>query len=607
MAEIVKKILSACVVILALAAGMEPQGAAPGASSAPQAPATTATPAPEQKPAPVYESATVLKSITRLVVVDVVATDRNGAVTDLKSDDFTVLEDGKEQKVRVFNFQQPRPLPAGSVPVALPKLPENVYSNAARYSASSALNVLLLDALNTNLPHQAYVRDQMIRYLEKMPEGQPVAVYALSTKLTLLQDFTDDPAMLKKVAKELKMKASPLQDNPAGGAGTELVPAGFADAGLVPAQMMNAMQSFEQERVAFQTDLRMTYTLNALNSIARSLSGYPGRKNLIWISEAFPLNIDPNMELSGDAFAGTRNYSTQIAEAADSLIDAQIAMYPIDARGLVTSSVFDASNPGRDRFGRSYSRPGRLAAAMSNESAQLQNVHGTMQEMADRTGGRAFYNTNGIDQAIRKSIEDGSTYYTLAYYPENKNWNGKFRKIQVKVGRPGVKLRHRMGYYAVNPAAFADKDQKQRAAAFELALSPDSPISRALPFNALVIPPVEKAPNTVLVNFGVDPHAVSFEKSADGLEHAAVECTVQAFSAKGRLVRGELTTVKAALKPETFNKVMQENFPCQQAIDLEPGSYYLRLGVRDERTGLIGTTNARVTVASAGGGPPKKP
>ncbi|HEY2115011.1 MAG TPA: VWA domain-containing protein [Candidatus Angelobacter sp.] len=201
--------------VLLLAAGMEPQAAAPGASSAPaQAPATTPAQTSEQKPAPVYESATVLKSITRLVVVDVVATDKDGAVTDLKGDDFTVLEDGKEQKIRVFNFQQPHALPAGSVAVALPKLPENVYSNAARYNASSALNVLLLDALNTNLPHQAYVRDQMIRYLEKMPEGQPVAVYALSTKLTLLQDFTDDPAVLKKVAKELKMKASPLQDIP---------------------------------------------------------------------------------------------------------------------------------------------------------------------------------------------------------------------------------------------------------------------------------------------------------------------------------------------------------------------------------------------------------
>ena len=608
MAGTYSKNLLSCFLVLILAASAKPQTATSGTSSqaTPATPQSASGPAQEQKPTPVYESATVLKSITRLVVVDVVATDKNGAVTDLVRDDFTVLEDGKEQKVRVFNFQQPRMNANGGAVVVPPKLPENVFSNVARYSASSALNVVLLDALNTNLPHQAYVRDQMIRYLEKMPEGQPVAVYILGTKLTLLQDFTSDPAVLKQVVKELKGKVSPLQDNPGGAAEPELLPAGLADSGMMPAQMLSSMERFEQERVAFQTDLRVTYTVNALNLIARSLSGYPGRKNLIWISEAFPLSINPNMELTADVFAGTRNYALQIAEAADALIDAQIAMYPIDARGLMTSSVFDASSSGRDKFGRSLGRGGRLGTAISNENAQLQSVHGAMQEVADRTGGKAFYNTNGIDSAIRKSIEDGSTYYTLAYYPENKNWNGKFRKIQVKVNRSGVKVRYRMGYYAVDPRSFADEGQK-RQAAFELALSPDSPISTELPFNALVILPAESASKTVRVNFGVDPHAISFEKLADGLEHATVECTVQAFSAKGKLVRGELTTVKAALKPDTFAKVMQDTFPCQQAIDLEPGNYYLRLGVRDDRTGLIGTTNAKVAIASVGRAPERKP
>ena len=606
------KILSGCGLILLFAAGMMSQTSTPAASSGQPSQAATApavqaqaqVPEKQQKPTPVYESATVLKSITRLVVVDVVATDKEGAVTDLKQDDFTILEDGKEQKIRVFNFQQPHPASPGAAVVATSKPPENVYSNVARFNANSALNILLMDGLNTNLPHQAYVRDQMIRYLEKMPVGQPVAVYTLSTKLTLLQDFTDDPAVLRKVAKEIKTSMSPLLDNPAGGPDAELLPAGLADAGMVPAQMLSSMQTFEQERVAFQTDLRLTYTLNALNTIARSLAGYPGRKNLIWISEAFPLTIDPNMELTGDTFAGTRNYGPQIAEAADSLIDAQIAMYPIDARGLVPSSLFDASNSGRDKFGRSMSRPGRMASAISAESAQLQSVHGAMQEMADRTGGRAFYNTNGIDSAIRKSIEDGSTYYTLAYYPEDKNWNGRFRKIHIKVNRSGVKLHYRLGYYAVNPTSYAEKSQKQQDSAFALALSPDSPIATGLPFNALVIPPAEAAPNTVRVNFGVDPHAISFERLPDGLQHAQLECTVQAFSAKGKLVRGTATTVKAALKPDTFSKVLQDTFPCQQEIDLEPGKYYLRLGVRDNRTGLIGTTNAKVAVASAA---PAKP
>jgi hypothetical protein len=172
------------------------------------------------------------------------------------------------------------------------------------------------------------------------------------------------------------------------------------------------------------------------------------------------------------------------------------------------------------------------------------------------------------------------------------------------VNRSGVKLRYRLGYYAVDPTLFAEKNQKEQDSAFALALSPDSPIATGLPFNALVMPPAEAAPKTVRVNFGVDPHAISFERLPDGLQHAQLECTVQVFSAKGKLVRGVATTVKAALKPDSFSKVMQDTFPCQQAIDLDPGNYYLRLGVRDARTGLIGTTNAKVAVASGETGKP---
>src|SRR5215470_8390562 len=199
------KMLLGCFLIIALIARVKPQQAPQqaGKESAATSPQTSApAQAQEQKPAPVYESATVLKSITRLVVVDVVATDKHGAVTDLQRDDFTILEDGKEQRVRVFNFQQPPVHVAANSPTPV-KLPENVYSNVPRYSPSSALNVLLLDALNTNLPNQAYVRGEMIRYLEKMPEGQPVAVYMLGTKLTLLQDFTSDPAVLRNVVQQL--------------------------------------------------------------------------------------------------------------------------------------------------------------------------------------------------------------------------------------------------------------------------------------------------------------------------------------------------------------------------------------------------------------------
>jgi VWFA-related protein len=598
-----------CLVALFLGPLIQPQTATqPQTASAPTQAAPAQDPQKkqpgEQSPA-AFESATVLKAVTRLVVVDVVATDKKGnAVTDLERADFTVLEDGNEQQIRVFSFEHPVMPAAGAAAQPAFNLPPNVFTNVPQYNPKSALNVVLLDGLNTTLPHQAYMRDQMIHYLQKMPEGQPVAIYTLGSKLTLLQDFTSDPEVLKEVVKRLKGHVSPLLDEPTGGPPVELLPPGLADSGQIPEQMLQAMMRFEAERTSFQTDLRVTTTLTALAAIARSLSGYPGRKNLIWISEAFPVSIDPNMELSGDVFAGTRNYGLEIAATADAMTDAQIAIYPIDARGLVAPSVFDASNTGRDRFGRSMGRPGRMATAISNESAQLQAVHGTMQDMAERTGGKAFYNRNDIDGAIRRSIEDGSTYYTLAYYPTNKDWNGKFRKIHVNVNRPGVKLRHRMGYYAVDPKIFVEQNKKMQATLFGEALNLDSPVSTSLKFKARVLPPSEQTQNKVLVSFGLDPHAITFDSQNDGLQHAVVDCVVQAYSAKGKLLKTESSTITASLKPDTYSNVMRTYFPCQQTIDLPAGSYFLRLGVRDDRTGLLGTASARVTVAEASGSAP---
>jgi len=606
-----------CLVALLLSSWSRPQTASAPAGQATPAPAGQASSGTQsaqkdQQPATVYESATVLKAVTRLVVLDIVATDKKGnAVTDLERTDFKVEEDGNEQQIRVFSFQQPAVRTAGAKP-AQPafNLPPNVFTNVPRFSSPSALNVVLLDGLNTTLPHQAYVRDQMLHYLEKMPENEPVAIYMLSSKLTLLQDFTSDPAVLKEVMKRLKSKVSPLLDNPAGGPATELLPAGAVDSGMVPDDMLQSMMRFDQERTSFQTDLRVNYTLAALTSIARALSGYPGRKNLIWISEAFPINIDPNMELTGDIFAGTRNYGAEIAAAAETLIDAQVAIYPIDARGLMTSSVFDASSTGRDQFGRSLGRdPRRMQTAISNENAQLQAVHGTMQDMAERTGGKAFYNRNDIDGAIRRSIDDGSTYYTLAYYPTNKEWNGKFRKIHLTVNRPGVKLRHRLGYYAVDPKVYVEQNKRQQATMFGEALSLDSPVSTGLKFQAEVVPPSEKTQNEVLVQFALDPQAISFDAQGDGLQHAVVDCVVQAYTDKGKFIKTNASTVNASLKPDTYTKVMRGGFPCKQTIALPAGNYFLRLGVRDDRTGLMGTANARVTVTATAAGDPeaKKP
>jgi VWFA-related protein len=220
----------------------------------------------------------VLKATTRLVLVDVVATDKKGAVADLERSDFTVLEDGTEQQIRVFSFQHPT---LGDHRPEAPRadLPDNVFTNIPSYPPTNALNVLLLDSINTTFQNQAYVRGQMLKYLEKMPEDQPIAVYLLSSngRLTLLQDFTTDPAILRSVVKNFKSKASPLLDSSAGPE-LDIVPPGLNDPGTIGGQalqsMVAAMASLEQQHASFQADLRIKYTMAALTAIS---GGHIGR------------------------------------------------------------------------------------------------------------------------------------------------------------------------------------------------------------------------------------------------------------------------------------------------------------------------------------------
>src|SRR4029077_9163837 len=334
-----------------------------------------------------------------------------------------------------------------------------------------------------------------------------------------------------------------------------------------------------------QTSVRsMDVTIAALNSLARALAGYPGRKNLIWVSEGFPLTLfpeiiyddpmpfngkappslaPPTMAMSSSFKSGAgKDFDAEVQKVANALMNAQVAVYPVDASGLQKDNHLNTIN--------------------------------TMRSLADRTGGKAFYNRNDLEVGIRTSIDDGSTYYTLEYYPENKAWDGKFRVIQIK-GRPGLSLRYRQGYFALDPGV-QDKDtEKKLARNFSDALSLDSPSATGVVFRAGVTPPTAKT-QQVTVNFAIDPHTLAFEHK-DGLEHETVSCAVAAFSEKGTLIKEEISSVTAAMKADEFEKMMKgQQFPCKRTINLKPGNYNLTLGVVDRNSRLIGTTTAWVKV-----------
>ncbi|HEY2390930.1 MAG TPA: VWA domain-containing protein, partial [Candidatus Angelobacter sp.] len=337
----------------------------------------------------------------------------------------------------------------------------------------------------------------------------------------------------------------------------------------------------------------MDISVTALNTLASALAGYPGRKNLIWVSDGFPITLFPEIisdEPDGFCFPGKgakdpgpcinpnsfsmgrmpsfgrgsgKDFEEAVEKTANALMNAQIAVYPIDESGVLKDNKI--------------------------------NTIQTMRALADRTGGKAFYNSNNVELGIRTSLDDGSTYYTLEYYPDNKNWDGKFRKIEIK-GKQSVSLRYRQGYYALDPNIKNKDTEKALAKTFWDALSLDAPSATSVLFHAGVAPSPSKA-QQVTVSFAIDPHTLAFEHKDDGLEHAQVSCAVAAFSDKGAPVKQESTTWNAAVKADEYAKMMKgAQFPCTQTLDLKPGSYNLTLGVLDRNSKLIGTTTAWVKV-----------
>lgn len=533
-----------------------------------------------------------LKTASHLVLVDVVATDGKGRpVTNLKADDFVVAEDGHPQSVRSFSFQQPA-VANDLTQTAAPPLSPGVVTNLPRYKKGDIWNVIVLDALNSPMLDQSSTRQQLLKVIDRIP-NQPAAIYILSDRLRLLQDFSTDPTALKRVIAGLDNKGSALLDNPKGGHEAERYdPAFWA---VLPASAKAAILRYEGEGTASHTRDRLQLTLDALTAIAQNLKSLPGRKNLIWVSEGFPFSIEPGTIVDARDHVSGRNYTVSISSTANALFDSQIAIYPIDSRGIATSDVYDPASRGFDAIGRGQTQIG-LTSTVSEENTNLNVVHSSMQEIAERTGGKAFYNRNEIGDAIIESMDDGTTYYTLAYSPGNHSWNGKFRRISVKSKRPGVKLRYRLGYFAIPPGA--NRSPQEQATAFAQAMDISSPVSTAILFQARVIPPSAKTKNQVVVNYLIPAAGISFEKGEDKLQHASVNCSVEVFSSSGDLLKKDGTNLTAALQPDVYNKVMREGFPCQEKLALSAGEYTLRLGVRDNTTGMIGTADTKVTVAS---------
>jgi len=525
------------------------------------------------------EATPVFRATSRLVLVDVVVTSKKGEfVRDLKATDFTVLEDGKPQRVTAFVAHAS----SGSGTAAAPiQLPPHQFTNYTALAPDHPISIILLDMLNTVITDRAYARQQMLKFLSALPQGQPVALFALGSKLQMLQGFTQSSDALVAAAKALvdKNESAHLQTTEEDLEDAEATDAELAAmAGLTPASTLSLSQALQDER-DFQMDIKVRSTLASLQALAQSVAGYPGRKNLIWLSGDFPIGFGPDSAVQ-TRLPSYLLYQQDVKRTASMLSSSQIAVFPIDVRGLqiigMSSSLRRA--PNSDQLNR------QLNAKTNTEF--------TMNDIARETGGEAFYNQNDLKALMQRSLEEGTNYYSLAYVPENHDWNGKYRKIEVKVASEGVKVRHRRGYYAL-----ADQPSDKDSAAHLLvsAMQPTVPESTRLLMRVQVLPPSADR-KTVSIDFAISPGDLLFEDGADQRKSATVDFMVVALDKNLKQTVVESNTVDANMRPETYAGVLKRGFPGHIDLELKPGSYILRLGAIDRNSQKIGTVDVPLNI-----------
>jgi len=370
-----------------------------------------------------------IKVETRMVLVDVVVTDRKGEkISGLHQEDFRIKEDGKPQAISSFEEHKPDL----SAPVELPVLPSNVYTNRQPVKPNDSVNVLLIDMLNTYPWFQKAVCEQAVKFLATMPTGTRLAIFTLNDhQLRLVQGFTTDFSGLSVALNGQKSgvvpEASWLNPTPQRHA-TEMI--GLSTMIMMqaaPAAVDAVSQYLDQEQT-FKTGARNELTLQTFQHLARYLSRIPARKNVVWFADSFPISFAPDSKLH------TPNHQMHVQQTSDMLTAAQVAIYPMSARGLIGDPTYDiVFNTQQELF-------------LEYATSQI-----NMEDLARETGGRAFYNTNGLDRAMASAISEGSHYYTLAYAPTNEQNDGKYRRIEIKLSEDNYKLSYRRGYYADSP------------------------------------------------------------------------------------------------------------------------------------------------------------
>jgi VWFA-related protein len=527
-----------------------------------------------------------VKVESRIVVVDVVVTDANRkAVGGLTAKDFRIAEDGGAQTISSFEEHTA----SHTAPIALPEMPANVFTNFPATKMADSVNVILFDTLNTQPRDQGWVRQQLIDYLKGVEPGTRVAIFGLGTQLHLVRGFTTNFSGLSVALDDKKEGLHPeltrYLPTPSQH-GAEMTVLGQMMKSRASPEAIEAFRRFMADESATKDVERVEYTLQAFQQLARYLSGIPARKNVIWFAGSFPISFVP------ESRKPLYKHQEAIQQTSDLLTAGKIAIYPVSAEGLVGDPAFDVNNMEGSR------------KELFDRQAAMQI---SMEQLAQQTGGHAYYNNNDFGMVLNDAIDTGSHYYALAYVPTNATLNGKFRKIQVNLADgDGYKLAYRRGYYADKPLSEQARENQEASDPLIPLIGFGLPNFDQILYKIEVLPsnpqPGAGAPragtNTALegqlttryrVDFAVSPNDLHLTRSADGKRHGEIEVMLVAYDHDGKILNIVKRKSALTMDPKAFQSVQKAGLQAHEEIDVPQGEVYLRTGIFDLTSGNCGT------------------
>lgn len=388
------------------------------------------------------------------------------------------------------------------------------------------------------------------KYLDKqMSPADLVSIVSLGSAIMVNQDFTADREKLRTVLQTMNVGA---------GVGYELGSTGTTEG---TPDNANSFTVDDTEYNIFNTDHR----LQAIRAIADQLASVPQKKSLIYFS-------------SGMQRTGVENQS-ELRAATNAAVLANMSIYTLDIRGLQALPPGGEAQNASLRGTSPYSGQSQINALNSNFQTEE-----TLVTLAADTGGKAFLDSNDFGRVFKGVQDDTAMYYLLGYHTTNTSRDGKFRRITVRLNRPGLKLDYRRGYYAEADFQHSNKEDRERQLTDELMSelpSTDLPVYLATGYfrvsdNRFYVP----------VSLIVPGSEIPFVTAKDQ-DKATLDILGLVTDEKKQPAGQIRDTVKLAVS--TANHVRRKNVQYDTSMTLTPGKYHLKVVVRENQSGRMGS------------------